>query len=289
MNLYIYAKSSHRDGLEHVRRCAALAHMLDEFKPTLCTGDYRAASMAKSELGVRRTMGIDAIGNLRQSMERLDVLLYDGDPLDEEVLAQMEAYCSLFYGVGDAIDYDIVDPIYFEHAKNVRKYGVFFADDDYANSFYDFVHGSAKHDAALLMGHYFFMGNEKRLGASFSEVHESEEYEAFVKSTEYLLCASVQSALESLACGNKPVFFARGDKEAANTQLLEKYGIPVACGESFDALMEDFYAITQNYPQIKNIEKFDISNVKKEIAAVFKEYGHIAPSIDFGLVSSEKE
>lgn len=289
MQLYIYAKSSHRDGLEHVRRCAALAKMLQEFKPTLCTGDYRAASMAKSELGVRRTMGIDAIGNLRRSMERLDVLLYDGDPLDEEVLAQMEAYCSLFYGVGDAIGYDIVDPIYFEHAKNVRKYGVFFADDDYANSFYDFAEGSAKHDAALLMGHYFFMGNEKRLGASFSEVHESEEYEEFIKTTEYLLCASVQSALESLACGNKPVFFARGDKESGNQELLQKYAIPVACGESFDALMEDFYAITQNYPQTKKIEMFDISNVKKEIAAVFKEYAHIAPSIDFGLVSSEKD
>lgn len=64
MNLWIYAKSSHRDGLENVRRCSALAKLLNDVSPTLCSADYRAAYIANKQFGVKNTMGIDAVGNL---------------------------------------------------------------------------------------------------------------------------------------------------------------------------------------------------------------------------------
>ena len=290
MNLYIYAKSSHRDGLENVRRCAALAKELVEFKPTLCTEDYRAASMAKDELGVLRTMGIDGVANLRHAMERLDILIYDGAILDDEVFEQIEDYTSLFLKVKTSdIPATIVDKEFFTPIKIKRDYGIFFADDDYRNSFYDFCDGSKKHDIELLLGHYFFLGNEKRLSESFVNVQESEEYEDFIKSSKYLLCANVHSALESLACGNKPVFFMRKDKDIQNIELLEQYNIPIVKGDNLDMLIEDFYNTIENYPQTKKLENFDLSKIKTKIAEIFKQYEHLAPAIDYGLVSSIKE
>lgn len=290
MNLYIYAKSSHRDGLENVRRCAALAKELAEFKPTLCTEDYRSASMAKNELGVLRTMGIDGVANLRYTMERLDILIYDGDRLEDEVFAQIEDYSSLFLKVNsEDIPATIIDRGFFTTSEIKRKYGVFFADDDYRNSFYDFCQGSKKHGIDLLLGHYFFLGNEERLQESFANIKESQEYEDFIKSTQYLLCANIHSALESLACGNKPVFFMRKDKDIQNIELLEKYNIPIAKGDTLEMLVESFYKITENYPQTKRVENFDLSKIKTKIAEIFKQYDHLTPAIDYGLVSSLKE
>ena len=114
MDLYIYAKSSHRDGLENVRRCSALARMLQEFEPTLCTGDYRAASIAKDTLGIKRTMGIDAVGNLPYTMERLDMLMYDNDEVTQQMHAQMDVLCKSLYNVGEDIPFDIVDQEFFK-------------------------------------------------------------------------------------------------------------------------------------------------------------------------------
>lgn len=288
MELYLYAKSSHRDGLENVRRCSALARMLEEFEPTLCTGDYRAASIAKDTLGVGRTMGIDAVGNLPYTMERLDMLIYDNDEVTPEMHKQMDAFCSRLYKVGKEIPFDIVDEEFFAPISCTQEKGVFFGDDDYSKWFLHFCEGSALHDVALLNGNYFFFDSASELAKSFQQIKEEEEYILFIKSTKYLLTASVQAALESLAAGNAPVYFKRGDKELEAEHLIQKYNIPRISGKNLDAVMHTFDTVCKQYPQTRKIERFDISQIKKEVAVIFEKYAHIKPALDYGYYYANK-
>jgi len=281
MKLYIYAKSSHRDGLENVRRSSALCKMLQKCNPTLCTGDYRAASIAKDTMGVKNTMGIDAMGNLPHTMERLDMLIYDNEDVTPEMHAQMDEFCTRLYEVGKDIPLDLVDSEYFLKYENVLDKAVFFSDEDYRKWFVDFCKGSKKYDIPLLNGNYFFLDVEEQFLKSFSEVIEEEEYFDTISKSKYLLCGSVHTCLESLAAGNKPVFFKRRDKEPQSLELLEKYKIPTATGENLDALMENFEHIIKNYPHTQEIKMYDASCVEDAILASFKEFAHISPAIDY--------
>ncbi|MDD2906696.1 MAG: hypothetical protein PHH41_00585 [Sulfurimonas sp.] len=282
MELFIYAKSSHRDGLENVRRTAALCTLLEVCKPTLCTGDYRAASIARATMGVAKTMGIDAMGNLPHTMERLDMLIYDNEDVTQEMHEQMFSYCSRVYRIGDAIAMDIVDPEYFGTFDTKREKALFFGDDDYKKWFLDFCEGSQKYDFALVNGNYFFLDSGEILERSFCEIVDEEHYMQSIQETKYLLSASVQACLESLAAGNAPVYFQRGDKEAQNIELLQKYNIPIASGERLDALIENFENICTHYPKTQAIQMYDVSSLKEEILGVFEQYKDIPCAISYG-------
>lgn len=289
MNIWIYAKSSHRENLDNVRRCSAIANALKEFAPTLCTGDYRAASIARATMGVTNTMGIDAMGNLPHTMERLDLLMYDNEDVTQEMHQEMDTFCSKLYTVGKDLPYDIVDASYFEPSEMHLQKAIFFSDDDYAKWFVDFCKGSKKYEIPLLNGNYFFLDTQKEFEKSFSEVIEEDEYQATISQTEYLLSASVHSCLESLASANKPVFFMRKDKPILNMKLILKYKIPVAHGNNLDELMQSFELITANYPQTQTIKPFDFSLLKEEIAAVLKTHEAIIPAMDYSYSYSDKK
>ena len=98
----------------------------------------------------------------------------------------------------------------------------------------------------------------------------------------------MHAALESLAAGNFPVYFKRGDKDLQTEHLIQKYDIPIVEGADLDAIMVSFDLLCQKYPQTKKIEKFDISAIKSEIALTFKEYAHIKPAIDYGYYYANK-
>lgn len=282
MQLYIYARSGHNFGLENIRRASALCNMLESCDPILCSADYRASTFAKAELGVKKGVGVDVIGNMPNVMERGDLLIYD-DSGEASLTMQshMKEFCKLLYKVGKDIPFDIVDETFFDHAENENDYAIFFADDDYANWFFDFFQTGAKQDIPLLWGHYFFFKNEAKTAEYFSEVIEEDGYIDRVKNTRYLLTATVHTALESLASGNSPVFFKRGDKEVQNLDLIEKYNIPVIEGENMDQLVYNFKKASQNYPKTNKIEKFDISTIKGEIEDMLKKFEMIKPSLEY--------
>lgn len=282
MQLYIYARSGHNFGLENIRRASAICNMLETCDPILCSADYRAATFAKAELGVKKGVGVDVIGNMPNVMERGDILIFDdGGEASETMQAHMKDFCKLLYKVGEDIPFDIVDETFFDKAEKKNDYAVFFADDDYANWFFEFFQTGAKQDMPLVWGHYFFFKNEAKTAEYFSEVIEEEGYIDTVKGTKYLLTASVHTALESLASGNCPVFFKRGDKLVQNFDLIEKYNIPVVEGENMDVLVSAFKAVAQDYPQTRNLEKFDISNIKEQIKDMLKKFEMIKPSLEY--------
>lgn len=69
-----------------------------------------------------------------------------------------------------------------------------FGDDDYYNIFLALVEKSGEFDINLLMGHYFFLGNEKIFDKHFANVIDEEEYVETIKDSKYLLTASLQNS-----------------------------------------------------------------------------------------------
>ncbi len=283
MQVYIYAKSGHNFGLENVRRSSAVAVMLEDFDPIFCTADYRAATFAKSELGIKRGVGIDVIGNLPHTMERGDILIYDDSGEASDTMSEhMKQFCTHLYKMGTDIPFEIVDTAFTNEMETTLSKAIFFADDDYANWFLDFCADSKQQDLPLLLGHYFFLGNDDKLKPYFKDLIEEEEYRDTVKTTKYLLSASVHSCMESLASGNCPVYFKREDKEIIqNIELITKYNIPVIDGENLEQLVENFEKVIVDYPIINKIERFDISSIKDEIKTTLKKFEMIMPSLEY--------
>ena len=272
MQVYLYAKSGHTIGLEATKRCAAIANALKEFDPILCTSDFRAGAFAKDLLGIRRYVNIDVIRNLHNIMEKRDILIYDTPEINDNMKKDMTDFCTLVYGIDDEIKGIIVDSSIYNKMDNTNlnklDKTIFFGDDDYNNIFLEMAKESEKQEINMLMGHYFFLGNEKVFSNYFSNVIDEQEYVQTIKNSKYLLTASLQSALESLACGNFPVLFKRFDKNY-DEELITNLNIPVIKGDNLKQLIENFSVIINNYPNINNfnIISFDtiVKNVKEKI------------------------
>lgn len=265
MQVYLYAKSGHTIGLEATKRCAAIANVLKEFDPILCTSDFRAGAFAKDLLGIRRYVNIDVVRNLHNIMQKRDILVYDTPEANEDMKKDMKEFCTLVYGINSEIEGIVVDTSIYTKQENPKlEKTIFFGDDDYYNLFLKLLEESGKSNINLLMGHYFFLGNEKIFNNHFSNVIDEEEYVETIKDSKYLLTASLQTALESLACGNKPVLFKREDK-IYDEKLIHELNLPVIEADSLKDLLEKFDASINKYPIISNFNIINLENIKKEI------------------------
>jgi hypothetical protein len=265
MQVYLYAKSGHTIGLEATKRCAAIANVLKEFDPILCTSDFRAGAFAKDLLGVRRYVNIDVVRNLHNIMQKRDILVYDTPEANEDMKKDMKEFCTLVYGIDNEIQGIVVDSSIYTKQENPKlEKTIFFGDDDYYNLFLKLLEESGKFNINLLMGHYFFLGNEKIFNNHFSNVIDEEEYVQTIKDSKYLLTASLQTALESLACGNKPVLFRREDK-IYDEKLIEELNLPIIEASSLEELLEKFDLSINEYPIISNFNIVNLENIKKEI------------------------
>ena len=265
MQVYLYAKSGHTVGLEATKRCAAIANVLKEFDPILCTSDFRAGAFAKDLLGVRRYVNIDVVRNLTNIMEKRDILIYDTPEANDAMRKDMKEFCTLFYGIDEEINGIIIDTsIYSKNENPSIEKTIFFGDDDYNNLFLEMAKDSEKLEINLLMGHYFFLGNEKIFSNHFSNIIDEEEYVQTIQNSKYLLTASLQTAFESLACGNYPVLFKRVDKDY-NEDLISKINIPLIEANNLKQLIEDFELTINNYPIINNFNITPLDNIANDI------------------------
>jgi len=276
MQVYIYAKSGHSLGLDATRRCASIAALLQEFDPILCTSDFRAGAYAKEYLGVKKYVSVDVLSNLPNIMQRGDILIYDSDEASDFMEKHMREFCSLLYKIGTDIPFNIVNTSLFEPKINTNKTkALFFGDDDYTNLLLNLCQNSSKHNLALLMGHYFFLGNETKLAPYFSSVLEEEEYIQTIQNTKYLLSGSINACLESVYCGNSPVFYQRADKNYDQIEWIEKLNIPIIKADSLKDIVNGFEEIITNYPVLSDFEAVDVTWACANIKETVEKYNQI--------------
>jgi len=239
MDIYIYAQSGHNFGLENVRRCSALykkplnqtyilpskqVYHINKDNLILATSDFRASTFAKQYLGVYKSVGVDIIQNLPNLMQRGDVLIYDSNEVSPKLKNSMKEFCNEVFAIGQEINEILVDDNYLQTFNIKREYGFFYGDDDYNDTIFDIL--DQYYDIDFLLGHYFFLGNEKKLKKYFHTIYEDEDYFDFITTTKYLITSSIQAALESFYSGNKPIFLPRKDK-LYNLEQLQQLSIPI--------------------------------------------------------------
>lgn len=264
MKIYFYAKSGHTIGLEATKKCATIINILKDFDPILCTSDFRAGAFAKDNLGVKKYVNIDVVRNLTNIMQRNDILFYSSDEVNEQMKEDMKDFCSLSYCIDDFEGLLVDKTLYIQNDNPLLEKTIFFGDDDYYNEFLEMATKSEKSDINLLMGHYFFLGNEKIFKNHFANVIDEEEYVDTIVNSKYLLTASLQTACESIACGNKPVLFKRDNKKY-DDKLIAKLNIPVIGSDNLNELIFLFEQVINNYPTLGKLDFVNLDSVILEI------------------------
>jgi hypothetical protein len=258
MDIYIYTKSGHNIGLEQVRRGAVIYNHLKAHghEPILCTSDYRASVFAK-RLGVQKGVGIDIISNLPNIMKRGDILIFDSNEPNDIMKTFMKDYCAKLYEIGIDIPKTIVSNNFFTKKKCNIESTFFFGDDDYNNILLNQL-CDKKNDINLLMGHYFFLGDNEKLKPYFKSIINEENYFNTILNTKYLLTSSINAVFESLASKNNPVFYQRKDKSKEDLALIKKYNVPIVYGYTLSEIINNFQTVIKKYPKNKTFKKADI-------------------------------
>lgn len=264
---YIYTQTGHNFGLESLRRGVAIYNKFNNIEPIFVTSDYRAASHAKDNMGIKKGVGVDIITALPHLMTRRDILIFDSQEASDFTKKHMQEFCTILIEIGVDIPKDIVDDTFFNHIDKKIDKCFFFADDDYEDEILNILlKDSKKYNIDCLMGHYFFIGNDKKLAPYFNNIIDEENYTQTIKESSYLLTSSINACLESLASGNKPVFFERKLKKfKGDLSLLKKYNIPIIKGDNLNQIIEQFEKVIKDYPKTNKIEPIDISHIIKNI------------------------
>ena len=172
MKLFYYVHTGHRIGLDRFRRATTIIRSLGDVDITLLCSDFRIAHEAK-HFGVKTSVGLDVVRNIPHIAHHGDKIIFDSDEANPIMLEDMKQFFSTFIHLNEN---DIfVDEKYFEQTKKTIKLGFFFGDDDYHDLLLKLSNGCDKQDISLLMGHYFFLGNEDKLAPYFDNVIDEDE------------------------------------------------------------------------------------------------------------------
>ena len=272
--LYYYANTSHKLGLERLRRGAALLNRLSEkgVEIQLLVNDFRAGLVAR-ELGVSEYVTIEGIQDIDAIAQNGDSIIIDSVEDDHGRLVK---YCEDFDTVWrfahDAedqavhsevvigLDTILVDDTYFDDTVEKEERTLFFLGDaDYNKTVLNNADFFKSFDMELLLGNYFFVKYEDDLAKLFTTLYEPEEYEDLIKSSSTVVTASSQTALEAKVAGANVVYLVLPERELYAPALLESYGITVIDGFDNEKLSDVLQNNLSNNGQ--NIEKIDESKI----------------------------
>ena len=246
MTIYFYAHTDNRRSLRRLRRSAALARELQkEFDVYFMTTEFRSATYAKRELGIKKAVGIEDFRNIGTIAQRGDVIVYDSDEHNEAIHEEMIDFFGTFFRisydpkalkkdkeflisphlVGEGIiNAVLIDMRFFDSAsKNVDR-GFFYADDDYDRNLEKIAPKLAPFELELVEGFYFFVDVEAKVQSYFKAVHPIEEYFEVVGGSKLFVSFDPQTALEAAAAGAKSIFVHRSEEEEC-TPLIERAGV----------------------------------------------------------------
>lgn len=253
MRLFYYVHTGHRIGLDRFHRAAAIINQLGDVDITLLSPDYRIAAEAK-DFGIKRSVGMDVVRNIPQIAQHGDKIIFDSAELNPMLLDDMSQFFSTFIRIGDSptdtkhpneflispylsgegiVQGIVIGEHYYEQRPKTLPMTLFFGDDDYEKDLEIHQAMFALFNMDLLIGFYHFLGYEKVLQNSFKTIHDWEEYDEVIRSTDILITASPMAVLQNLAGGGRPIYLQRPDYVNDFIPLFQSLNIPIV--EGYDA------------------------------------------------------
>lgn len=243
---YYYAHTSHKKGLDSVRRGVACLKEAKKRKVEykLLVNDFRAAIVAK-ELGIDEAVTVETIRDLDLVLKRGDTLLIDSN---EELPSRFERFCSEFKVFRMAQKCDekpvfneqiiypwqensiFVDAVYSEHIPKTKRVLFFGGDSDAQKNIIKHKNFFDGLSMEILLGHYFFVNYEKELASIFDVMHKSEEYADLIHTSSHIVTTSVQCALEARISGANVIFISNSSLLECIKSLFETYNINIIYG-----------------------------------------------------------
>ncbi len=285
MRYFYYVHTGHRIGLDRFHRAVAIVNELQkEIDITLLCSDFRIAAEAK-EYGIKRSVGVDVVRNIPQIAHHYDKMIFDSAEVNPTLLQDMTEYFSTFIRISDDSSDSkhpneflispylsgegictavVVDERYYEHLPKTFSLSVFFGDDDYEKDLEKHQGIFAPLNAELLMGFYHFLGYENSLRESFSEIHESKQYDEIIRRSEIVISASPMAVLQNLVGGGKPIYLQRSDYPRDFIPLFTSLNIPIVDQFTQEQLMKAIStALSNNYQIIKKSNREVIDFIRK--------------------------
>ena len=256
--LFYYAYSGHKNGLERVRRGAAVMNALRAkgIEATLLVNDFRAGLAAK-ELGVKDYVTVESVQDIDAIAEVGDSIIIDSLEDDHGRLVK---YCSDFkhvwrfaHSIDDKsihgetlfraasqeeadIDAAIVEESYYDAHEKEERVLFFLGDSDYDKIILNNASFFNAFEMELLLGNYFFVKYEDDLAKLFQALHEPEEYETLIQSSTTVVTSSSQTALEAKIAGAKVIYIDLIEDTLYPVNLLNTLGIESVKGLDIEAV-----------------------------------------------------
>ncbi|HEX5670218.1 MAG TPA: hypothetical protein VFX66_01680 [Sulfuricurvum sp.] len=284
MRLFYYVHTGHRIGLDRFHRAAAIINQLGDIDITLLSPDYRIAAEAK-DFGIKRSVGMDVVRNIPQIAQHGDKIIFDSAELNPMLLDDMSQFFSTFIRIGDSpsdtkhpneflispylsgegiVQGIVIGEHYYEQLPKTIPMTLFFGDDDYEKDLESHQAMFAPFEMDLLMGFYHFLGYEKVLQKSFKTIHEWEEYDEVIRSTDVLITASPMAVLQSLAGGGRPIYLQRPDYASDFIPLFQSLNIPIVEGYDSASLMTAVSSLSKvTYGKLSQSDHKVIEFIKK--------------------------
>ncbi len=249
--IYYYAFSSHKFGLDCVRRGVAMVAELKKQgrEAQLIVNDFRAGLAAK-DLGVSDAVTIETLLDVDAVAQRGDTVFLD---TPEDMSGRMERYAAEFSPliyVTDKCDYrslfgeivlkpfcndeelcfqtPIIDSKYTQgEVRNKKEERIlfFYGDADYEKNILLHADFFGDKEMDLLMGHYFFVKYENDLSKLFHKLIEPEEYDTLLSTRSRIITASAQCALEAKFAGADVAYMQNGSESRCLLRQLTDCGI----------------------------------------------------------------
>ena len=256
MRNFYYVHTGHRVGLDRFRRSVVIIKELQKrgIDITLLCSDFRIAHEARN-FEVHKSVGIDVVRNIPQISHHGDRLIFDSDEANPIMLEDMKEYFSTFDYI--KMDEVVVDEKYFGDFEKTIPLAFFFGDDDYEKDLEKLVPTLKELDPALLLGYYYFLDYEDMLNKNFKKTYEFEDYDDVITSSEVLITASPQAALECLASGGKPIYLQREDYLQDFNEVFKKLNIPTVKYGEFYHINEILSSISNHMYQQVNINSLN--------------------------------
>ncbi|HHO42550.1 MAG TPA: hypothetical protein ENN12_04240 [Epsilonproteobacteria bacterium] len=239
---YYYAHTSHKANLDRLRRGVACinAFASQGIECKLLVNDFRAALVAKEQLGLRDALNIETIHDLDLVLKLNDSVIIDSN---EELPLGFERFCKDYKVFIIAPDCDtkplynevvinpwsqnglFVDSAYGTKTPKIDRVLFFGGDSDPQKEISKYLEPLQKIGAQLLLGHYFFIDYEQELKKSFEYVYESEEYQDIIPSSSHVVTTSLQCALEAKTTGAIVGYAPKAPLQKCILTMLKKFEI----------------------------------------------------------------